>query len=239
MKILSWNIRHGGKKAAIDNIVESIINHNADINLFIEYRENESGNIIKEQLKNHGWIHQCSSGPPPRQNGLLVISKKKITTSKKKYRRPKALHRWIDIHIPGEDLSLIGVHVPNHGEKWDKENYWKSIISFAKKNSLEKYIIIGDFNTGLAIDSEGVPFKSSHNMQSLLDMDWTDAWRHFYKSTREYTWYSNANNGFRLDHAFLSPAVAHRIVNAYFSHTERLKGYSDHSAIIVELGTME
>ena len=42
-------------------------------------------------------------------------------------------------------------------------------------------------------------------------------------------------NGFRIDHAFLSPALAARAGDVEYSHDERLRGLSDHSALILDL----
>ena len=42
-------------------------------------------------------------------------------------------------------------------------------------------------------------------------------------------------NGFRLDHAFLSPSLAPRLLGARYDHTTREGGASDHSALVVDL----
>ena len=51
----------------------------------------------------------------------------------------------------------------------------------------------------------------------------------------EFTWFSHRSRGFRLDHAFLSPACAPRLRAAWFDHTVRETGATDHSALIVDL----
>jgi endonuclease/exonuclease/phosphatase family metal-dependent hydrolase len=52
---------------------------------------------------------------------------------------------------------------------------------------------------------------------------------------REFSWYSTRGNGFRIDHAFLSPALAARAGEIRYSHDERFTGLSDHSALILDL----
>ena len=79
--------------------------------------------------------------------------------------------------------------------------------AYARDLRDERALIVGDFNTGLPIDAEGTPFVYSEKMAELLDIGWIDAWRQRNPEGKEYTWYSNANKGFRLDYAFASPKM--------------------------------
>ena len=83
-------------------------------------------------------------------------------------------------------------------------------------------IIIGDFNTGLKIDSEGAMFKCSEYMETLINIGWTDAWRKIHGIKLDYTWFSNTGNGFRIDYTFLSKSIQDNLVDAYYSHDERI-----------------
>jgi exodeoxyribonuclease III len=62
-----------------------------------------------------------------------------------------------------------------------------------------------------------------------------EAWRTLNGDQREYSWISNRHHGFRIDHAFPSPALLPRLIGAKYSHTERQQKISDHSLLIVEL----
>jgi len=46
---------------------------------------------------------------------------------------------------------------------------------------------------------------------------------------------STRNNGFRIDHAFLSQELAACAGSGHYSHEERITGISDHSPLILEL----
>lgn len=73
-------------------------------------------------------------------------------------------------------------------------------------------------------------------MDRIAKAGFVDLWRRANRDGREFTWFSNKGNGFRLDHAFASRAVADRVKEVRYSHAEReVKGLSDHSALIVEL----
>lgn len=50
-------------------------------------------------------------------------------------------------------------------------------------------VIIGDFNTGLAEDTECVPFEFSQYMNQLNELGWIDSWRFINPNKKEYTWY--------------------------------------------------
>jgi len=56
-----------------------------------------------------------------------------------------------------------------------------------------------------------------------------------YPDRREYSWFSTRNNGFRIDHAFLSQELAACAGTIHYSHAERIAGLSDHSPLILEL----
>jgi exonuclease III len=62
-----------------------------------------------------------------------------------------------------------------------------------------------------------------------------EAWRTLNKDVRQYSWVNNRGDGFRIDHAFLSPILRPRLVRASYSHAERKDKISDHSLLIVEL----
>ena len=59
--------------------------------------------------------------------------------------------------------------------------------------------------------------------------------RHLHPHDREFTWYSHAGSGFRIDHAYLSPALLARLAAARYSHAERELRVSDHSVLVVDL----
>ena len=70
----------------------------------------------------------------------------------------------------------------------------------------------------------------------LLASGWTDAWRALHPDVREFTWYNRrSGNGFRIDHALLSPVLVPRLLTAEHLHGTRTSGATDHSGLLVEL----
>jgi exodeoxyribonuclease III len=97
-------------------------------------------------------------------------------------------------------------------------------------------LAIGDFKTCRAyVDEAGAIDATAHYMDAIEQIGFRDLWRHRHPRQREYSWFSTRNNGFRIDHAFLSPELAACAGSVRYSHEERIAGLSDHSPLILEL----
>ena len=55
-------------------------------------------------------------------------------------------------------------------------------------------------------------------------------------AARDYTWFSNRGNGFRVDHAWASPTLASEVRASRHDHRSRKQRITDHSALVVDLG---
>ncbi len=236
MKILTWNIEHGGS-SRIDDILQTLVNHNPDLIVLTEFRAvNEIQ--IRDRLKNAGWYFQLSSNPEAKTNGIFIACKEPIELYEiEQNRLPNAQHRWLNVLVPRLGLYILGVHIPGATDKWGKEDFWKAVVQYAGDRIDTQSIIIGDFNTGLKIDSEGTPFALRKYMEKLANIGWIDAWRMKHPLERDFTWFSRVGNGFRLDYAFITPLLMDNLHVADHSHEERVKNYSDHSSLIIELLT--
>ena len=82
---------------------------------------------------------------------------------------------------------------------------------------------------------EGICADLAHYMDAIEQIGFRDLWRHRHPDRREYSWFSTRNNGFRIDHAFLSQELAACAGTVHYSHKERVAGLSDHSPLILEL----
>jgi len=97
------------------------------------------------------------------------------------------------------------------------------------------HIIIGDFNTGAhKLDESGSTFYCAEQFDQLSSAGLIDSWRTRNPLLREFSWYSNAGNGFRIDHAFSSSIADGGIQRIYYNHEPRDSGITDHSALVVE-----
>src|SRR5205814_9266817 len=89
------------------------------------------------------------------------------------------------------------------------------------------------------IDGPGAIDSCAHFMDGVAEIGFCDLWRRRYPDGREFSWYSTRGNGFRIDHAFLSPALVGRTGEIRYSHDERTSGLSDHSALLLDFGYLD
>ena len=114
-------------------------------------------------------------------------------------------------------FRLLGIYMPN---LLAKILYWDALIAALSSPSAKRALAIGDFNKCRAYDA------TAHYMDAIEQIGFRDRWRHRYPDQREYSWFSTRNNGFRIDHAFLSQELAACAGTVHYSHEE-----TDHQAI--------
>lgn len=230
IRILAWNIRHGGGRR-IGGILDCIAAHAPDVAVLGEYRCDRSGAALCEGLGRIG-LEFCAFLPSPeRANSVLIASRLPIETPRPLGTGLERPHMLLDANVAG--LALTAVYMPL-GD--DKTPYWEAVVDAAEARASMPALFIGDFNTGKhRIDEAKATFTSAAFMDRMEDAGFIDAWRWRHPEVREFTWTSPRGNGFRLDHAFVSPSLAARIAEIRYSHAERLDGVSDHSALVVDI----
>ena len=130
-------------------------------------------------------------------------------------------------------FRLIGIYMPN---LLAKVPYWEALIAALSAQSATRALAIGDFNTCRAyLDEAGAIDPTAHYMDAIEQIGFRDLWRQRYPERREYSWFSTRNNGFRIDHAFLSQDLVTVAGTIHYSHEERVAGLSDHSPLILDL----
>lgn len=158
------------------------------------------------------------------------------------------------------DIILVNVYVPN-GNSVDSEKYhykleWLASLREYLKVLKEKYgeniIICGDFNIAPEdIDIYNPQGKENHIMASpkernalkeIVDLGFIDAFRKFRKEGNYFTWWDYRQNGFarnrgwRIDHIYVTPVVAEKILDCYIDiNPRKVERPSDHAPVICEL----
>lgn len=231
MRLLTWNILHGGGPRRVPEIVLTLLEHDADVIALSEYRASMGGQI-RAILAQHGWAHQLCTDPPPRTNGLLLASRfpiERIQTSP-----PPSPQRFLAAQTGG--LDVVVVHIPEERHSTRKPAAWRHLLGQARALRDRDTVVIGDYNTGRhRLDEAGSTFTCTALLGKLATMGYVDAWRSLNPVAQEFTWFSHEGGGFRIDHAYLSPSLAGRLLGARYSHVERKARLSDHSVLTVEL----
>jgi exonuclease III len=139
-------------------------------------------------------------------------------------------YRIIGAEFPA--FRLVGVYMPN---LLAKVPYWEALIAELRETG-GSALAVGDYNTCRPyLDEAGAIDRTAHYMDRIAEIGFCDLWRRRNPELREYSWFSTRGNGFRIDHAFLSDALAIRAGPIRYSHDERLSGLSDHSPLIIKL----
>jgi len=229
MRLLTLNIRNGGGRK-IPCILSGLLDHNADILVLTEFRNNTVSGDFRKNLSAAGFVFQAASHDEHRVNNILIASRLPFEIEPHEYLRLDPVRLF---NVRFDRFSCVGLHMPNLKAKIP---HWNALLRLASSAPDDWWIFMGDFNTGRnPQDSEGYKFSCADYMKTLEDMGWIDAWRHLHPDAREYSWYSHKGRGFRLDHAFLSPPFKPLLRNADYDHVLREKGITDHSALIVDL----
>ena len=230
MVITTWNIRHGGGKRTKEIISVLKENINSDVFILTEFRNNTNKEIIENAFRLFGFNNIYLTKADSKTNSVLIACKDEYNV--KMFEELKE-HKQRVIKISSNTLSIYGCYFP---QQKLKKKVFEFLISEIEKNQSENTIIIGDFNTGKHfLDEKGSSFYCSEYLFELENNGMIDAWRYINGDLKEYSWFSNAGNGFRIDHIFIKDSLKNNIVNCYYKHSYRENNYSDHSLMTVEL----
>jgi exodeoxyribonuclease III len=244
MKLLCWNIQHGGG-ARRARIVEEITAYDPDVIALTSFRA-KPGEALRNDLRERGWDFCEATAPAANRNGIAVFSRNAMRRTRPCPAPPGESARWLDIDFPEFGFGMGVLHIMAGGSARNspatvaKVRFWDAVVEAARTRLHEPFLLVGDWNTGLhRLDETGSSFVCHGHFAKLSAMGWTDLWRHRHPGTTEFTWYWTVRgvrgNGFRVDHAFVTPSLLARVNGCRYSHAERDAGISDHSLVIVEI----
>lgn len=229
MKITTWNISHGGGNR-INEIIKWIENHDTDYFVITEYRNNENGVLLSKVLAKCGYSFQLTPKIEKNQNTLMIASKREFTGVY--FHNELGYDYSRVIKVEDDEIIIYGVYFP---QKNEKKKIFEFLLNEMNRQSDKTRIFIGDFNTGKPyIDEEKKTFYCSEYID-VIEKSHVDAWRYINKNKREYSWYSNLGNGFRVDHVFINQSDKNKIAQCFYLHEKRIDKTSDHSIMEVEL----
>lgn len=232
MKILSWNILHGGGRRVVD-IISTIEGHDPDIVCLQEFRHGKSKSILSAGLTNAGLLYMHMPETSKASTNTVAIFSKTPISVTDLYRDAKGTVRCIEARPQDSELRVIAVSFPH---KKEQIPLFELLLDLDDSYRDAPVVIVGDFNCGIPFeDSETKTFYATHLFQQLLRQGWTDSWRSRHPKAREFTWYSTQKgNGFRYDHALTSESFDKTISSVFYDHAAREQGVSDHSVMVID-----
>ena len=212
-----------------DNRHATVLSHAADVIVLTEYRENKNAGYFHSCLQDAGYLYRASSSLMPQLNGVLVASKVPFISTRFEQELGENSQRVLGIEF--ESLRVLAVYFPMNGEK-------EPVFDFLMESGLaylgENGLLIGDYNTGKHYQDEtGKTFYCAQYLDQFEQCGMVDSWRSRNRDKKEYSWFSHAGNGFRIDHAFSTDAQDKLVESVSYSHAERQQKVSDHSALMV------
>lgn len=179
MKLLSWNIQHGGGTRDV-RIVSAIADHNPDIIALTEFRS-RPGMALTQAFGANGWPHIVSSSPAGIDNGICVLSRTPLRCGRPSPAPPENAVRWLDVDLPELGFGFGVIHIltavpgAKEPEGAAKTRFWNALLAAAEARIAEPLLFIGDFNTGIPLaDEAGTTFVCAEHFARLPALGWVD-----------------------------------------------------------------
>lgn len=234
MRILSWNVLIGGG-GRIQAIVAAVLDRRPDVIVLQETLDKREAELCG-RLRDAGFAHHTSAPRSLGERGLCVLSRERFEVLEQPPHSLMHSRGWLELRFPDLHLDVGAVYAP--AQRPELPAFWEAAAQWWPSCLDRPYLLIGDFNAGESLVDADCPFKAHDGMAKLRKSGLIDAWRHVNGDAREYTWYAK-NNGkrfpFRLDHAFVTPALAARVRGCAYDHTVREAKLSDHSLLTLDL----
>lgn len=253
MKIISWNVN--SIKARGDHVEKVLTEHAPDL---LMIQELKGLDFPAERFEALGYT--CFAKPQKAYNGVAIFAKDnkaKLITDTLPDDNEDEQARFLDIELNG--VRYINIYLPN-GNPVDTEKYpyklaWMDrLYNYASKLIAERtpFLIGGDFNVipedidchdpkAWAGDALFRP-ETHEKYRKLINLGLYDAFRMFNSSPEQYSFWDyqrgalQNNNGIRIDHFLLSPALADKALSCTIDKNPReWERPSDHTPIILEL----
>lgn len=244
MRIVAWNIRHGGG-TRVDAIARQLHRWAPDVTALCEFRATPPSADLARRLAARGLVHQRTTADPrsPNDNALLIASRWPLRRIRLPG-EPTEPGRWLLAAVAGPQPFLLGaMHVPNRitGRKYP---FLDAVLAYASGRCAGPAVLVGDTNSGRrGIDEESPAFNDREDgwIVGLEACGFMDAFRHLHGNASAFTWYSpNAGNGFRIDQAFVNRHLLPDLNNVrhVWGRTRSRPGrtaVSDHAALLLDL----
>ncbi len=247
MRILFWNILHGGGPSRTPEIILTLLERGADVIALCEFRV-ARGSQIRAALADHGYLHQSISYRVGRSNGMLLASRQPYELVEatdlgctdtnvvplSSRLAPDFAGREIDVRI-GE-LMLTALHIADDAAPTLKAAHWNRTISLARARRDQAHLIIGDLNTARGNDTHS-SLACAQRLGVLTSLGFHDLWPLTSSGENPLvsdgsTWRDPLGAGRRIDAAWASSSLE----RARCEHIHPLAArISDHCALLVDL----
>ena len=234
MRVLVVNIQHAAVRR-VPLVARAVLAAEPDVVIFSEFYVDDHGRALLDLLAERGLAYREHGLPGSARYPytVAIASRSPITGAARPLVNTPHAQRILEAEVGG--VTVVAVYFPL---KEQHEPFWEAqFLPYVETLRDRPTLIAGDWNTGSrSLDIGGGPVAGMARFDALTAAGWTDAWRSLHPGAVEFSWYNRrTGNGFRLDHALLSPSLAPRLRGAAYLHEVRTTRVSDHAALVVEL----
>ena len=227
-RVISWNIRHGGGTRT-PKIIGVLQKAKPTVIILSEFHNNVQGQHIIKALHSLGYHCYCHPEVSPTTNTVMMASLLPCKVHLHAASDPVFAYNILSLEF--EIFEIYGVYFPHK----KKHALFQYILH--KLGASKPAIIAGDFNAGInGIDQSGNSFWYEADMLALPKIGYIDCYRQLHGDTKTYSWYSHQGNGFRYDHTYMHVSLVPVLRQCYYLDDVRTNGFSDHAAMVLELG---
>jgi exonuclease III len=148
----------------------------------------------------------------------------------------------VEALLPEAGVTVIGLYAPLKDSLGSspmiQRQFWTVVRAVMEARQHERIVVLGDFNIGAAGSDCPSPVSCMDVFPQLSASGWIDAWARCNPGRGDFSYVHRSKAGrslWRIDHAFVSPALAPAVRSCRYSHSEREQGLSDHSMLIMEI----
>lgn len=256
LRIIAWNILHGGGPKRIPEIALALLAQAPDLVVLTEFRHARGGQL-RATLADAGLEHHLTSSDSSshaKANFILIASRFPLQhiDDGPSLDAPRFLHARLNLTTtPLDHLDLIAVHIPDQVEGGRKARFWRHLVAQAPAWAASHAILLGDLNTARrGIDTLRNDFGVStcaDLMGAFATAGFQDAWLAANPGQREPTWSlppalealipneNRRSSGSRIDAAYVSVPLRQLVAHVAYDHSPRNSGTSDHSMVLLDL----
>ena len=197
--IVALNIRSGGGQRT-NALLQYLDAQRPETVVLTEWRNNASGRLISAWATQRG-LHHSSLADAGSANGIFVASKHAFISEKK---TPAGTGPGVLKLIRFDAFTMLACYFP---QKFAKKAFFERCFEIAAEYTDAPFLLLGDLNTGNQIADRHAT-GGAYKCASMFDeLSTRHALRDLWRSSNgadalQWTWLSNRQNGFRIDHAF-------------------------------------
>lgn len=243
LKLLSYNIRHGGRGRE-QYLISVIRNAAPDV---VVFQEAVDTRVIEHLAKETGMRYSDS------RTGHSLGFMSRLDIADRKWHRPRgARHSFLEISLKGNEFKIIGVHLSAIHSKWTERRRIREVRALLARieGRLDGFhALVGDFNTlapGELLEVKLLPPRLRplvwltgkikwQTIKILLEAKYEDGYRFLHPDEKGFTFPTWAPH-LRLDYVFVPKGHAERLKSCeVIQGTDEASQASDHFPVLAHL----